>query len=75
MSCPECEAQRAVYGFTLQVNGVYMTKVPEVKACCPVKVKVTNFDSLKVYFTHNNKAFEMPKKQFMATSWRVYDSY
>lgn len=75
MSCPECEAQRAVYGFTLQKNGVYMTKVPEVKACCPVKVQVTDFDSLKVYFSYANKQYIMPKKQFMSTSWRVYDSY
>lgn len=75
MSCPVCEAERAVYGFYLEVNGTYMTKVPEVKACCPVKVKVTQFDSLKVHFTHNNTEYEMPKKQFMSTSWRVYDSY
>lgn len=75
MSCPECEAQRAVYGFTLQKGGIYMSKVPEIKACCAVKVQVTDFDSLKVYFTNNGKAYEMPKKQFMSSSWRVYDSY
>lgn len=75
MLCPTCEAEKSVYGFHLETNGVYMTKINEVKACCPVQVKVTDFDSLKVHFIYNNKAYEMPRKQFMNVSWRVYDSY
>lgn len=75
MSCPECEAEKAVYGFVLKKNCEYMTKLKEIRTCCPVKVKVIDFDSLTVKMTYRDKEFIMPKKQFMTTSWRVYDSY
>lgn len=74
-SCPECDAQRAVYGFVLEVGGTYMTKVPEIKNCCPVEVVVTDIDSLKVYFTHKDKNYEMNKRKFLSSSWRKYDSF
>ncbi len=75
MACPECEAQKLIYGFALEKNGEYMTKVPEVKKCCAVKVKVYDYDSLTVYFTCNGKQYTMNKKEFMKSSWRVYDSF
>lgn len=74
-NCAECDAQRNEYGFALEVGGTYMTKVPEVKACCPVEVTVTDITTLKVRFTYKDKKFEMPKKQFLESSWRKYESY
>lgn len=75
MACPECEAQKLIYGFALEKNQYYMTKVPEIKQCCAVKVKVVDYDSLTVYFTCNDKQYQMIKKDFMKSSWRVYDSF
>lgn len=75
MACPECEAQRAIYGFVLEVGGTYMTKVPEIKACCPVEVEVTYISSLKVEFTYKGKEYSMGKKDFLSSSWRKYESF
>lgn len=75
MSCPECEAQRSQYGFTLDIGGIYMTKVPEVKSCCAVEVEVKDFDSLTVTLIYKDKEYKMKKRQFMMSSWRKYDSY
>lgn len=75
MSCPECEAQRAKYGFILEVGATYMTKVPEIKNCCAVPVEVIAFDSLNVAFTNNKKVYKMNKRQFMQNSWRKYDIF
>lgn len=75
MACPECEAQRAVYGFVLEVGGTYMTKVEEIKACCPVEVEVTEITTLDVKFTHKGKTYKMNKKKFLSSSWRKYDSF
>lgn len=75
MACPECEAQKMIYGFSLEKNQYYMTKVPEILNCCAVRVLVTDFDSITVFFKHKDKEYKMPKKQFMKSSWRVYDSF
>lgn len=75
MACPECEAQRSKYGFALEDGNFYMTKVPEVKACCPVKVYVERHNATQVFFTCENKEYVMEKTLFMKSSWRLYDSY
>ena len=73
--CPECEKQRILYGFCLQVGGQYMTKVNEIMACCAVPTTVTAFDTLTVTFTYKGEEYKMNKKEFLAKSWRKYDSY
>lgn len=75
MSCPVCEEYRKEYGFVLETDAYFMTMVPEVKTCCPVKVYVTYFDSTSVKFTCNGKEYEKPTKQFYRESWKVYEAY
>ena len=35
--CPNCYGDLKRYGFTLEIGGVYMTMVKEIKTCCAVK--------------------------------------
>lgn len=75
MACPECEAQRLVYGFSLEVGGKYMTQANEIKSCCAVPTEIIAIDTLTVTFKHKDKTYKMNKKEFLAKSWRKYDSY
>ena len=52
-----------------------MTKVNEIMACCAVPTTVIAFDTLTVTFTYKGKEYKMNKKEFLAKSWRKYDSY
>lgn len=79
MACPICQesAIKARYGFDLVKNEVYYTTVPEVKKCCPIKVKVLSFDRKEVVFKPIDKETQYSKSfvEFMESSWRVYTSY
>lgn len=74
-SCPDCERQMNEYGFIIEDDNYYMTKVPEIKQCCPVKVFVTRHTSRQVDFIHDDKSFSMDKETFLKSSWRVYESF
>ena len=52
-----------------------MTQLDEVKKCCPVKVFVTRFSTSNVWFTYENKEYSKGRKEFMKSSWRLYDSF
>lgn len=52
-----------------------MTQVNEIKTCCAVPTKITDIDTLTVTFTHKDKTYKMNKKEFLAKSWRKYNSY
>ena len=44
MACPACEDKFQIYGYKIDVGGIYYTSTE--KACCPVKVIVTSFNHL-----------------------------
>ena len=71
--CPNCYGDLKRYGFTLEVDGVYMTMVKEIKTCCAVKVKVTKFNTTEVTFIaeDNDKTYTKSRKDFMTSSWRL----
>lgn len=75
MSCPICTGYEQIYGFYLEKNNYYMTKVDEIKKCCPVKVYVTDIVNDIVFFTHNGKEYTKTKIDFYKSSWRLYDSF
>lgn len=77
--CPECErlhkSEFERYGFNILEGCYYWTKIPEVKACCPVKVMVTKSTSRTVTVTVNDKTFTKDRTEFLKSSWRDYDSF
>ena len=72
--CPNCQNDKAKYGFTLEDGGKYMTMVKEIKTCCAVKVKLISHSASEVTFVaeDNNKTYTKTRKDFMTSSWRVY---
>ena len=77
--CPECErlhkSEKERYGFNIIEGYYYWTKIPEVKACCPVKVMVVEATAKTVTVTVNNKTFVKDRTDFLKSSWRDYDSF
>ena len=77
--CPECERRNKSdlekYGFFIQEGCYYWTKIPEVKACCPVKVQVVESSAKTVTMTINGKTFTKDRTDFLKSSWRDYDSF
>lgn len=77
--CPECErlhkSEKERYGFNIIKGYYYWTKIPEVKACCPVKVMVVEATAKTVTVTVNNKTFVKDRTDFLKSSWRDYDSF
>lgn len=74
--CPNCRNDRAVYGFTLEDGGIYMTKVKEVKVCCAVKVRLISHTASEVTFEVEGKdgVYKKTRKDFMTSSWRDHSS-
>lgn len=72
--CPNCQNDKAKYGFILERDGIYMTMVKEIKTCCAVKVKLIDYNASEVTFVaeDNNKTYTKTRKDFMTSSWRVY---
>lgn len=77
--CPECErlyqSEKEKYGFNIVDGCYYWTKIPEVKACCPVKVQVIESTSRTVTVTVNGKTFTKDRTDFLKSSWRDYESF
>lgn len=77
--CPECEriyqSEKEKYGFNIVDGCYYWTKIPEVKACCPVKVQVVESTSRTVTVTVNGKTFTKDRTDFLKSSWRDYESF
>lgn len=77
--CPECERLRQTekekYGFNIVIGCYYWTKIPEVKACCPVKVQVVESTAKTVTVTIKNKTFTKDRTEFLKSSWQDYDSF
>ena len=77
--CPECErlyqGEKEKYGFNIVDGYYYWTKIPEVKACCPVKVQVIESTSRTVTVTVNGKTFTKDRTDFLKSSWRDYESF
>lgn len=77
--CPECErlyqSEKEKYGFNIVDGYYYWTKIPEVKACCPVKVQVIESTSRTVTVTVNGKTFTKDRTDFLRSSWRDYESF
>ncbi len=77
--CPECErlyqSEKEKYGFNIVDGYYYWTKIPEVKACCPVKVQVVKSTSRTVTVTVNGKTFTKDRTDFLKSSWRDYESF
>ena len=77
--CPECErlyqSEKEKYGFNIVDGYYYWTKIPEVKACCPVKVQVVESTSRTVTVTVNGKIFTKDRTDFLKSSWRDYESF
>ena len=77
--CPECErlyqCEKEKYGFNIVDGCYYWTKIPEVKACCPVKVQVVESTSRTVTVTVNGKTFTKDRTDFLKSSWRDYESF
>lgn len=77
--CPECErlyqSEKEKYGFNIVDGCYYWTKIPEVKACCPVKVQVVESTSRTVTVTVNGKTFTKNRTDFLKSSWRDYESF
>lgn len=77
--CPECErlyqSEKEKYGFNIVDGCYYWTKIPEVKACCPVKVQVVESTSRTVTVTVNGKTFTKDRTDFLRSSWRDYESF
>jgi hypothetical protein len=77
--CPECEKRNMndlmKYGFNIVDGAYYWTIVPEVKACCPIKVRVTNSTYNEITLEVNGKTYVKNRTEFMKSSWRDYDSF
>ena len=77
--CPECErlyqSERERFGFNIVDGNYYWTKIPEVKACCPVKVQVVESTSRTVTVTVNGKTFTKDRTDFLKSTLRDYDSF
>ena len=77
--CPECDrlyqSEKEKYGFNIVDGCYYWTKIPEVKACCPVKVQVVESTSRTVTVTVNGKTFTKDRTDFLKSSWRDYESF
>lgn len=77
--CPECErlyqSEKEKYGFNIVDGCYYWTKIPDVKACCPVKVQVVESTSRTVTVTVNGKTFTKDRTDFLKSSWRDYESF
>lgn len=77
MSCPNCGNLKEKFGFVLESNAYYMTMIPEVKNCCPVKVYVTEHNSRNVTMICDidKKEYTKSVHDFYRSSWRLYDSF
>ena len=77
--CPECEKRNMRefdrFGFNIEVGGKYWTHIKEVKACCPIKVRVTNSTYNEITLEVNGKTYVKNRTEFMKSSWRDYDSF
>lgn len=77
--CPHCPKTPQMdyykYGFNLVRGCNYWTIIPEVKACCPIKVTVTDYTNAEVTVTFNGKTYTKSRKDFMESSWRDIDAY
>lgn len=77
--CPECEKRNQSdllkYGFNLVKGSYYWTIIPEIKACCPVKVQLVDSTYNDVTVTINNKTYVKNRTDFMKSSWRDYDAF
>lgn len=73
--CPNCHKDKIKYGFILEKGGTYMTMVKDIKTCCAVKVKLIDFNASEVKFIaeDNNKEYTKTRKDFMTSSWRVFE--
>ena len=71
--CPNCYGDLKRYGFTLEVGGVYMTMVKDIKTCCAVKVKLLSYTASEVKFIaeENHKEYTKSRKDFMTSSWQL----
>ena len=71
--CPNCQHDKQKYGFILEKDGVYMTMVKDIKTCCAVKVKLTNYTASEVKFIaeENHKEYTKSRKDFMTSSWQL----
>jgi hypothetical protein len=68
MACPACEDKFQIYGYKIDVGGIYYTSTE--KACCPVKVIVTSFNHLVVNFkTKDGLEHSKNFNDFMKSSW------
>ena len=79
MACPECERrQRSDYerfGFNIHDGVYYWTKIPEVRTCCPIKVKMESHDATSVTVSYNGTYYTKNRDDFMKSSWRDIDAY
>ena len=77
--CPECErlyqSEKEKYGFNIVDGYYYWTKIPEVKACCPVKVQVVESTSRTVTVTVNGKTFTKDRTDFLKSLLLDYESF
>lgn len=71
--CHNCYGDLKRYGFTLEVGGVYMTMVKEIKTCCAVKVKLIDYNASEVKFEaeDNHKIYTKQRTDFMTSSWQL----
>jgi len=75
--CPNCQNDKAKYGFTLERDGIYMTIVKEIKTCCAVKVKLIDYNASEVKFEaeDNHKIYTKQRTDFMTSSWQLKGPY
>lgn len=77
--CPNCPQKQQndyfKYGFTLMNGAIYWTKIPEVKQCCAIKVKLIDHTASNVTMEYEGKTYIKSRKDFMESSWRDIDSY
>ena len=75
--CPECEkrnqSEKERFGFNIVDGYYYWTKIPEVKACCPVKVQVIESTSKTVTVTINGNNLELQGSTLYASDGVFYD--